>query len=109
MEVRAPKEFFETILPAKFTPERAKGINAVVQMNITGPNGGNWIVNVENQKIIVKEGVDPSPTMRIAIADTDFIDIVNGKLSGIQALMAGKLEFSGSIGAGIKLMNAGLF
>jgi putative sterol carrier protein len=108
MEVRTPKEFFETVLPAKFTPDKANGIEATVQMNITGPNGGNWAIKIENQRMTVKEGVDPSPTIGIKIADGDFIDVVNGKLSGIEAVMAGKLEFKGSIGAGMKLLNTGL-
>jgi putative sterol carrier protein len=95
-------------LPAKFTPEKAKGIEATVQMNITGSGGGDWTIKIENQKMTVKEGVTPSPTIGIRIADGDFIDVVNGKLSGIEALMAGKLEFNGSIGAGMKLLNTGL-
>jgi putative sterol carrier protein len=108
MEVRTPREFFETVLPAKFSPDKAKGIEATIQMNITGPNGGNWTITIENQKMTVKEGVNPSSTMGIKIADGDFIDVVNGKLSGIEALMAGKLEFNGSIGAGMKLLSTGL-
>ena len=108
MEVRTPKEFFETILPAKFAPDKTEGIEATIQMNITGPNGGNWTIKIENQKMTVKEGVHPSPTMGIKIVDGDFIDVVNGKLSGIEALMGGKLEFNGSIGAGLKLLNTGL-
>ena len=108
MEAKTPREFFEKVLPARFNPEKAKGIEAIVQMDITGTNGGTWTVTIKDQKMAVKEGVHPSPTMGIRIADSDFIDVVNGKLSGIEALMAGKLEFNGSIGAGMKLLNTGL-
>jgi len=108
MDAKTPREFFEKMLPARFNPEKAKDIEAIVQMNITGTNGGTWTVTIEDQKMAVKEGIHPSPTMGIRIADSDFIDVVNGKLSGIEALMAGKLEFNGSIGAGMKLLNTGL-
>jgi putative sterol carrier protein len=108
MEVRTPREFFEKALPTKFDPEKAKGVDATVQISITGPDGGNWTITIKDQKMAVKEGVHPSPTMGIRIADSDFVDVVNGKLSGIEALMTGKLEFNGSLGAGMKLLNTGL-
>jgi putative sterol carrier protein len=108
MEVRTPREFFEKVLPARFSPEKAKSVEAIVQMDIAGPNGGNWTITIKDQKMAVKEGVHPSPTIGIRIADVDFVNVVNGKLSGVEALMAGKLEFKGSIGAGMKLLNTGL-
>jgi putative sterol carrier protein len=108
MDAKTPREFFEKVLPARFNPEKAKGIEATVQMDITGTNGGTWTITIKDQKMAVKEIVHPSPTMGIRIADSDFIDVVNGKLSGIEALMAGKLEFNGSIGAGMRLLNTGL-
>ena len=108
MDAKTPREFFEKMLPARFKPEKAKDIEAIVQMDITGTNGGTWTVTIKDQKMAVKERVHPSPTMGIGIADSDFIDVVNGKLSGIEALMAGKLEFNGNIGAGMKLLNTGL-
>lgn len=108
MEVKTPREFFEKVLPTRFSPEKAKGVEATVQMDITGPNGGNWTITIRDQKMTVKGGVHPSPTMGIRIADSDFVDVVNGKMSGVEALMAGKLEFNGSIGAGMKLLSTGL-
>lgn len=108
MDAKTPREFFEKVLPARFNPEKAKGIEATVQMNITGTNGGTWTITIKDEKMAVKEGIHPSPNMEIRIADSDFIDVMNGKLSGIEALMAGKLEFNGSIGAGMKLLNTGL-
>ncbi len=33
MDVKTPKEFFEKVLPAKFDPNKATGIDAVVQLN----------------------------------------------------------------------------
>jgi hypothetical protein len=40
MEAKTPKQFFENVLPARCNPEKAKGIEATVQMDITGTNGG---------------------------------------------------------------------
>lgn len=108
MDVKTPREFFEKVLPGRFDPEKAKGIEATVQMDITGTNGGTWTITMKDQKMAVTEGPHPSPNMLVRVADGDFINIVNGKMSGVEALMAGRLEFKGSIGAGMKLLNTGL-
>jgi putative sterol carrier protein len=108
MEVRTPREFFEKTMPTRFNPNKAKDVEATVQMTVTGPNGGHWTIIIKNQKMTVKEETHPSPTIGIRISDSDFIDLVNGKLSGIEALMTGKLEFKGSFGAGMKLLETGL-
>lgn len=108
MDVRTPREFFDKVLPVRFNPEKSKGIEATVQVDITGPEGGTWIITIGDQKLSVEEGVNASPTLRMRTSDRDFIDIVNGKLNSLTALMAGKLEFDGSIGAGMKLLGTGL-
>jgi putative sterol carrier protein len=109
MEVETPREFFEKTLPSKFDADKAANIEAIVQMNIMGPAGGNWTVTVRDRKMTVKEEIYPSPTITIKLADSDFLDIVNGKQSGIIALMRGRLEVKGNIAVGMKLMDIGLF
>lgn len=106
-EVKTPKDFFEKVLPNKFKPEKAAGINVTVQVNITGPNGGNWIVIIENQQLKVEEGTNPSPTLELKMAETDYMDLVNGKMSGEKAFMTGKLRFKGNIALALKLRETG--
>ena len=107
MEVKTPKEFFEKVLSSKFDVNKAAGVDAVIQMNITGPNGGDWIVIIKNQKLEVQQGIHPSPSISIRMADTDYMDMVNGKLSGERAFMTGKLKFRGSMAVGMKLKEIG--
>jgi hypothetical protein len=45
-EAKTPKEFFEKILPMRFKPEKAAGVDVTVQVNIAGPNGGDWTVTI---------------------------------------------------------------
>jgi len=54
MEVKTPKEFFEKVLPAKFDPNKATGIDAVVQLNISGDNGGDWYLIIKDKKLEIK-------------------------------------------------------
>jgi putative sterol carrier protein len=107
MEVKTPKEFFEKVLPSRFDPNKVAGFEALIQMNITGANGGGWIVKVRDKEIDIKEGVDPFPTISVTMADTDFVDMVNGKLGAVKAFMTGRLQFKGSISVGMRLMDIG--
>ena len=106
-EVKTPKEFFEEVLPSRFKPEKAAGIDIIVQINITGPNGGDWVVTIKNQKLEVKEGTHPSPTLELKMIETDYMDLVNGKMSGEKAFITGKLKFKGNIGLALKLRETG--
>ena len=106
MEEKTPKEILEKDLPQRFKPDKADGIDTVVQMNITGPQGGCWTVTIKDQKMDVKEGASP-PKLTIEISDTDFIDLVNGKLNGAAAFFTGKLKVKGDVAMALKLRNAG--
>ena len=107
MEAKTPAEFFEKVLATKFKQNKAESFEAVAQVNISGADGGNWIVTVKDQKIHTREGIDPKPDITLKMADTDFVAMVNGKLSAVTAFMNGKLEFTGSMGTGLRLLDMG--
>ncbi len=48
-----------------FKRENAKGIDAVIQYNITGKETGNWHAIIKGQTCIVKNGVAKNPTLTI--------------------------------------------
>jgi putative sterol carrier protein len=106
-EAKTPKDFFEKVLPSRFKPDKAADIDVTVQVKITGPNGGNWAVTIKNQKLDIKEGTHPSPTLSLEMAETDYIDLINGKISGEKAFLTGKLRFKGNIALALKLRETG--
>jgi putative sterol carrier protein len=108
MNIKTPKEFFEKVLPEKFDPVKAGNLDAAIQMNVTGPSGGDWTIIVKNQKMEVKEGNHASPNISVKIADADFVDLINGKVSAVSAFMAGKIQFKGSMSLGLKLVDMGI-
>ena len=61
MEAKTPEEFFEKMLPVRFKPEKAAGIDVVAQLNLTGAKGGDWVVTIKDQKLQVREGTTPRP------------------------------------------------
>lgn len=108
MNIMTPREFFEKVLPEKFDPVKAGNLDAVIQMNMTGDNGGNWTIIVKNQKMEIKEGNHASPNISVKMADADFVDLINGKLNAISAFMSGKIQFKGSMSLGLKLIDLGI-
>jgi putative sterol carrier protein len=107
MEVKTPREFFEKALPIRFKPEKAAGIDVVAQLNVTGPEGGNWTINIKDQKLQVTEGTHPSPNLTLKMNENDFLDMVNGRLSAEKAFFTGRVQFKGNISAALKLRDAG--
>jgi putative sterol carrier protein len=107
MEAKTPKEFFEKILPSRFNPSKAQGVDVTVQVNITGPNGGAWTVTIKDQKLKAQEGTHPSPTIAISMAEAEYMDIVNGKMSAEKAFLTGKIQFKGNIALALKLKEMG--
>ncbi len=108
MEAQTPKEFLAKQVPLRFKPEKAAGIDVTAQLNLTGPNGGSWIVKIKDQKINIQEGTEPSATLTLQSSDTDFMEIVNHKLSAEKAFFTGKIKFKGNLSVALKLRDSGI-
>jgi putative sterol carrier protein len=109
MEPKTPADFLEKELPARFKPEKTEGIDIVAQLNIEGPEGGNWVAMIKDKKLAVTEGTNPSPTLTLTMTDRDFMDLVNKKVSAEKAFFTGKIHFKGNITLALKLRDAGFF
>jgi putative sterol carrier protein len=83
------------------------GIDVVAQINVTGPEGGNWTVTIKDQKLQATEGTHSSPTLTLKMNENDFMDLVNGKLSAEKAFFTGRVQFKGNISIALKLREAG--
>ena len=109
MAVSSPREFMETVLPQKLSdPEKLKGLEMDLQFNITGDQGGEWVLSIKDQKAEIREGTVDNPKITLKMKDTDYVKLVNGELSGQKAFMSGKLKFKGDMNTGIKLQKLGI-
>jgi len=107
METQTPKDFFDKALPARFKPEKAAGIDVVAQINVTGLEGGSWIITIKDQRLDVKEGTHPTPSLTLKMNENDFMDLVNKKISAEKAFFTGRVQFKGNIAVALKLRDAG--
>jgi putative sterol carrier protein len=95
-QVTSVKHYFET-LTERFVPEAAKGVHAVYQFELGGEGGGTYHVKVDDGALHVSEGPAEAPSTTIKMAADDYIQMVNGKLSGTMAFMKGKLKVTGNV------------
>lgn len=96
------KETFDA-MPGRFRPDKAAGVNATIQYEITGDQGGNWHAVIKDGQCAVNAGVATSPTLTLTMSAQDWLDMVGGKLSGQMAFMSGKLKLKGDMGLAMKI------
>jgi putative sterol carrier protein len=92
-------------LPEAFQPDKAAGVDAIIQFNLTGENGGEWFVGIKDGGIKVDEGETEDPKLTITADAQDMLDIFTGKMNAMAAFSGGKLKLSGDLGLSMKLMN----
>jgi putative sterol carrier protein len=92
-------------MAGSFQPDKAAGVNTVIQYDITGEGGGKWNVVIADGKCTVSEGAHDAPKLTLTIGAQDWIDMIMGKLDGQQAFMTGKLKLKGDMAMAMKMGN----
>lgn len=102
-----PRKIFEDELPSKLeaNPGKTESVNAVYQFNISGDDGGTWVVDLTQDSDWVSEGPSDDAQCTVTVSGKDFVDMYTGKLPGPQAFMMGKLKIEGDMGLAMKLGN----
>jgi putative sterol carrier protein len=95
------KETFEA-MPGRFRSDKAAGVNAVIQYDIAGDQGGTWHAVIKDGACSVQSGPAPSPNLTLNMSAQDWLDMIAGKLSGQMAFMSGKLKVKGDMGLAMK-------
>ena len=96
------KETFD-LMASRFKPEKAAGLSAVIQYEISGEGGGTWNATIKDGKCSVASGAATTPNLTLTMSGQDWLDMLAGKLSGQMAFMAGKLKLKGDMGLAMKM------
>lgn len=99
------REIFEVHLPKGIgaNVERARSVNAIYQFDISGDNGGTWVLDLTKDNDWISEGASDSAQCTIQVSADDWVAIMNKELNAMQAFMMGKLRISGDMGLATKL------
>jgi putative sterol carrier protein len=90
-------------MPGAFIPEKAPGLDAVIQFKFSGDEPGEWYATIKDDKVEVEKGEHDSPHMTLSADSSDYIKIFTGEVDGMQAFMQGKLKLAGDLNLAMKL------
>jgi putative sterol carrier protein len=89
-----PQEVFDGMRES-FRAEKAKGVYARYQFELSGPNGGEWWIDVRDGKFRMGKGKIENPSVVFMASDKDWVALSDGKLAGFWAYLTGRLKIRG--------------
>src|SRR6266480_1287459 len=97
-----PQQVFDGMRQS-FQAQKAKGVHARYQWELSGPNGGQWWIDVNDGTYKMGKGKIDNPSVTFITSDADWVAMSNGKLKGTWAFMTGRLKVRGSQAVARKL------
>jgi putative sterol carrier protein len=97
-----PQEVFDS-MRGSFQPAKAKGVHARYQWDLSGPQGGQWWIDVDDGKYKMGKGKIDNPSVTFVAKDKDWVAVSNGQLGGTWAYFTGRLKIRGDQGLARKL------
>ena len=97
-----PQNIFDA-MRGSFQPAKAKGVHASYQWDLSGPNGGEWWIEVNDGTYKMGKGKIDHPTVTFVAKDRDWVAICHDQLSGTWAYVTGRLKVRGDQGVARKL------
>ena len=89
-----PQDVFDA-MRGSFQPAKAKGVRARYQWDLSGPNGGQWWIEVNDGTYKMGTGKIPNPNVTFTASDKDWVAICHDQLSGTWAYLTGRLKVRG--------------
>jgi putative sterol carrier protein len=95
------KEIFEK-MPEALLSEKAANVNATIQLELTGENGGDWVIKIANGAMTVNEGRTQSPNLTLTMAVNDYVALSRGEANPMNLFIAGKIKLQGDMTLAMK-------
>jgi putative sterol carrier protein len=97
-----PQDVFDGMRQS-FQADKAKGVHLKYQWQLSGPNGGDWWIEVNDGKCEMGRGKVDNPDVTFITSDKNWVALSNGTLGGKWAFFTGRLKIHGSQAAARKL------
>ena len=97
----SPADIFANITE-RFDAEKAKDLDLSVLFDLSGDNGGQWVVKVANGKCSADKGTIDNPTATLKMDGDDYVAMTKGDLNPMMAFMSGKIKVDGDLNSVMK-------
>lgn len=88
-------------LTERFYSPAAKGLEAVYQFDIL--DAGNYYIAISDSCCAIEGGLHDRPTLTLTLESDTLNSVIDGSLSGAQALMFGKVKAQGDMSQAVRL------
>ena len=89
-----PQQVFDGMRQS-FQAQKAKGVRARYQWELSGPNGGEWWIDVNDGTYKMGKGKIDNPSVTFVTSDKNWVALSNGTLGGNWAFFTGRLKIRG--------------
>src|SRR6266700_62224 len=93
-DASTPQQVFDGMRES-FKAEKAKGVHARYQWELSGPQGGEWWIDVNDGTYKMGNGKISNPNVTFVAKDKDWVAVSNGQLGGTWAYLSGRLKIRG--------------
>ena len=93
------------LIPAGFKAEKSGNLDTIIQIVVTGLDGGEWVVRIKDQKCVVEDGMVEKADFTLSTDKINLLKIFFGELDPLRAYMQGKVGFKGRIKQALELTN----
>lgn len=84
-------QFLES-LPGRVPPEALAGLDATINFDLTGDDGGQYTLSIHDNTIRHHPGLAESPTCGVKSDHATFVRIINKEENVLMAMFTGKLK-----------------
>ncbi len=98
-----------TEMAARFDGTAAGDWQAVLQFDVSGEGGGEFILRIADGACTMGEGRADDATSTITTGDETWLGVVDGSVNPMTAFMTGKIKVKGNMGDVLKLQDPALF
>jgi putative sterol carrier protein len=92
------------MIPKTLPGDKAKQVDTVIQLNVTGAQAGQWNVVIKDGNVNVAKGTHAAPELTVTADTDDVLAVANGELDPTSAIMQGKAKVQGDMSEAMELV-----
>lgn len=90
------QELFDS-MPDRFRPDQALGLQATIQFDLSGAEGGHWYITIADQQARVNSGVTTQADLTYTATAADYLAVINREIDPFLAFQQGKVRVQGDM------------